>query len=170
MGFAMDDISWTDLSPAEQRVIAVLGAGISTALCDAIALQSLRRAGLIKGSRLTPKAEQLRKAVILTLAKPIRAAGVSSARRWSKDWTSPAASWGAASAYTQENSVSGSSAGRTAIGTVVNTASRAQSAAGAAQILVTREVWHRAQPDLAGSEARAYQLKGFEAPIELYGT
>ena len=48
--------------PAEQRVIAVLGAGISTALCDAIALQSLRRAGLIKGSRLTPKAEQLRKA------------------------------------------------------------------------------------------------------------
>lgn len=94
MGFAMDDISWTDLSPAEQRVIAVLGAGISTALFDAIALQSLRRAGLIKGSRLTPKAEQLRKAVILTLAKPIRAAGASSARRWSKDWTSPAASWG----------------------------------------------------------------------------
>ena len=48
----------------------------------------------------------------------------------------------------------------TAIGTVVNTASRAQSAAGAAQILVTREVWHRAQPDLARSEVMAYQLKG----------
>jgi class 3 adenylate cyclase len=57
----------------------------------------------------------------------------------------------------------------TAIGTVVNTASRAQSAAGAAQILVTREVWHRAQPDLARSEVMAYQLKGFEEPIELYG-
>lgn len=56
----------------------------------------------------------------------------------------------------------------TAIGTVVNTASRAQSAAGADQILVTQEVHRRAASDLAGSQARAYQLKGFEAPIELY--
>jgi adenylate cyclase len=56
----------------------------------------------------------------------------------------------------------------TAIGTVVNTASRAQSAAGADQILVTQEVYQRAQSDLAGSQARAYELKGFEAPIELY--
>ena len=56
----------------------------------------------------------------------------------------------------------------TAIGTVVNTASRAQSAAGADQILVTQEVYRRVQPELAGSQARAYQLKGFEAPIELY--
>jgi len=56
----------------------------------------------------------------------------------------------------------------TAIGTVVNTASRAQSAAGAGQILVTQEVYRRVQPELAGSQARAYQLKGFEAPIELY--
>ncbi|SDT35014.1 adenylate/guanylate cyclase domain-containing protein [Bradyrhizobium canariense] len=56
----------------------------------------------------------------------------------------------------------------TAIGTVVNTASRAQSAAGADQILVTREVCQRAQSDLVGSQARTYQLKGFEAPIALY--
>jgi adenylate cyclase len=56
----------------------------------------------------------------------------------------------------------------TAIGTVVNTASRAQSAAGADQILVTREVYQRAQPELAGSEATSYELKGFKAPVELY--
>ena len=56
----------------------------------------------------------------------------------------------------------------TAIGTVVNTASRAQSAAGADQILVTQEVYRRARSDLAGSQAQAYQLKGFQAPIELY--
>ena len=56
----------------------------------------------------------------------------------------------------------------TAIGTVVNTASRAQSAASADQILVTQEVYRRAQSDLAGSQAKPYQLKGFEAPIELY--
>src|SRR5215218_5159449 len=41
----------------------------------------------------------------------------------------------------------------TAIGTVVNTAARAQSAAGADQILVTGEVYQRAQRELAGSEA-----------------
>jgi adenylate cyclase len=56
----------------------------------------------------------------------------------------------------------------TAIGTVVNTASRAQSAAGADQILVTQEVWRRAQPELLGCEAKSYQLKGFTEPIELY--
>ena len=56
----------------------------------------------------------------------------------------------------------------TAIGNVVNTASRAQSAAGADQILVTREVYQRAQPELAGSEATSYELKGFKAPVELY--
>src|SRR3954452_12569980 len=56
----------------------------------------------------------------------------------------------------------------TAIGTVVNTASRAQSAASADQILVTREVFRRVQPELADSEVNAYQLKGFQAPIELY--
>ena len=56
----------------------------------------------------------------------------------------------------------------TAIGTVVNTASRAQTVADAGQILVTAEVYQRARSDLAGSHAKAYRLKGFEAPIELY--
>jgi adenylate cyclase len=56
----------------------------------------------------------------------------------------------------------------TAIGTVVNTASRAQSAANADQILVTQAVYERAQSDLTDSRAKAYLLKGFDAPIELY--
>src|SRR5205807_4427614 len=56
----------------------------------------------------------------------------------------------------------------TAIGTVVNTASRAQSAADADQILVTEEVYRRARSELSDSHSRAYRLKGFEAPIELY--
>jgi len=56
----------------------------------------------------------------------------------------------------------------TAIGTVVNTASRAQSVAEADQILVTKAVFDRAQPDLKGSSSKAFQLKGFDAPVELY--
>jgi class 3 adenylate cyclase len=56
----------------------------------------------------------------------------------------------------------------TAIGTVVNTASRAQSVAEADQILVTRAVFDRAQPDLKDSPPKAFQLKGFDHPIELY--
>jgi class 3 adenylate cyclase len=56
----------------------------------------------------------------------------------------------------------------TAIGTVVNTASRAQSVADAGQILVTEEVYRRARSDLPDSQAKPYRLKGFEAPIELY--
>jgi class 3 adenylate cyclase len=56
----------------------------------------------------------------------------------------------------------------TAIGTVVNTASRAQSVAEADQILVTRAVFERSQPDLKDSAAKTFQLKGFNAPIELY--
>jgi class 3 adenylate cyclase len=56
----------------------------------------------------------------------------------------------------------------TAIGTVVNTASRAQSVAEADQILVTQAVYERAQPDLMDSRAKPYRLKGFDAPIELY--
>lgn len=56
----------------------------------------------------------------------------------------------------------------TAIGTVVNTASRAQTVADADQILVTEEVYQRARSDLSGSQAKTYRLKGFEAPIELY--
>jgi adenylate cyclase len=56
----------------------------------------------------------------------------------------------------------------TAIGTVVNTASRAQSAAKVGQILVTRAVYERARSDLSDSTASEYQLKGFDKPIELY--
>jgi class 3 adenylate cyclase len=56
----------------------------------------------------------------------------------------------------------------TAIGTVVNTASRAQSVAEPDQILVTQTVYERAQSDLLDSRAKAYRLKGFDAPIELY--
>ena len=56
----------------------------------------------------------------------------------------------------------------TAIGTVVNTASRAQSVAEADQILVTKAVFERSQPDLKDSPAKSFQLKGFNAPIELY--
>jgi adenylate cyclase len=53
----------------------------------------------------------------------------------------------------------------TAIGTVVNTAARAQSVADAGRILVTKAVCDRAP---AEGECREYQLKGFEKPIELY--
>jgi adenylate cyclase len=56
----------------------------------------------------------------------------------------------------------------TAIGTVVNTASRAQSVAEAGQILVTQAVYERARSELSSSKAKAYQLKGFAGPIELY--
>ena len=56
----------------------------------------------------------------------------------------------------------------TAIGTVVNTASRAQSVAEADQILVTEAVYQRARSDLQDSHPRSFQLKGFDAPVELY--
>lgn len=56
----------------------------------------------------------------------------------------------------------------TAIGTVVNTAARAQSVADAGRILVTKAVCERAQSQTADSKGRAYRLKGFEKPIELY--
>jgi adenylate cyclase len=55
----------------------------------------------------------------------------------------------------------------TAIGTVVNTASRAQSAAAGDQILITQAVYNRAHSALSETEAREYQLKGFDAPIQL---
>jgi adenylate cyclase len=58
----------------------------------------------------------------------------------------------------------------TAIGNVVNTASRAQSAASAGEILLTQAVYDRAQPELAGSQGQDYQLKGFDAPTRLYAT
>ena len=56
----------------------------------------------------------------------------------------------------------------TAIGTVVNTASRAQSAAAAGQILLTQSVYERARPELAEARAEDYRLKGFEEPIRLW--
>lgn len=56
----------------------------------------------------------------------------------------------------------------TAIGTVVNTAARAQSAAAAGEILVTEAVYERARADLAGAASRSYELKGFAQPVSLY--
>ncbi len=56
----------------------------------------------------------------------------------------------------------------TAIGTVVNLAARAQSAANAGEILVTQAVYERAQSDLIGSRPKEYQLKGFESLVTLY--
>ena len=58
-------ISWADLNPREQRAIALLGAGMSIELCDSAALVNIRRAGLIRGSCLTPKAEKLRRSAVL---------------------------------------------------------------------------------------------------------
>lgn len=60
----------------------------------------------------------------------------------------------------------------TAIGTVVNAASRAQSVAAGGQILLTQEVYDRVSPglagQLAGSQPQEFRLKGFDAPIKLY--
>ena len=56
----------------------------------------------------------------------------------------------------------------TAIGTVVNLASRAQSAAAAGEILVTQAVYERAGSELAGSRPQQRELKGFEGPTTLY--
>jgi adenylate cyclase len=56
----------------------------------------------------------------------------------------------------------------TAIGTVVNTASRAQSAAETGEILVTKAVFDRTGHDMIVSEGRDYRLKGFDAPVRLY--
>ena len=56
----------------------------------------------------------------------------------------------------------------TAIGTVVNTAARAQSAAGAGQILVTQAVHDRAGCAVLAGQGQEYHLKGFDAPVQLY--
>jgi hypothetical protein len=55
----MDGITWTDLDDEEQRTIAMLMDGVSTDLCDPVALLTLKRIGLIANSQLTPAAEQL---------------------------------------------------------------------------------------------------------------
>lgn len=63
------DISWTDLDSDERRTIAVLGAGLSIELCDPVALQTLRRLGLIIGSHLTAAGHNLRRdAVVKSVA------------------------------------------------------------------------------------------------------
>jgi class 3 adenylate cyclase len=56
----------------------------------------------------------------------------------------------------------------TAIGTVVNRASRAQSAAGAGEILVTQAVRDRVSSALEQSSPQTHSLKGFENPITLW--
>ena len=56
----------------------------------------------------------------------------------------------------------------TAIGTVVNVASRAQSAAAADQILMTAAVREKAAAMLPESAGRDYQLKGIDAPAKLW--
>ena len=56
----------------------------------------------------------------------------------------------------------------TAIGTVVNTAARAQSAAAPGQILVTRAVVDSVDIGLVASAAHEYHLKGFAEAIELF--
>ena len=61
----MDGISWSDLDPDEQRTIAMLGAGVPFALCDSVVILTLARIGLVKGGRLTPAADNLRKTAIL---------------------------------------------------------------------------------------------------------
>jgi class 3 adenylate cyclase len=55
----------------------------------------------------------------------------------------------------------------TAIGTVVNTAARAQSVARGNEILVTGAVRDRVA-ELDASPAQDFQLKGFDAPVTLY--
>jgi len=56
----------------------------------------------------------------------------------------------------------------TAIGTVVNVAARAQSAAAPGAILVTQRVHDRTLELAWTDEGRDYTLKGFEAPVRLY--
>jgi len=55
----MDGISWTDLDPDEQRVVAMLGDGVSIEFCEPVALLTLKRIGLVRGCRLTPAAEKM---------------------------------------------------------------------------------------------------------------
>jgi adenylate cyclase len=56
----------------------------------------------------------------------------------------------------------------TAIGTVVNTAARAQAAAAAGEILITRAARNRIGPLLDEPTARTYALKGYSQPVELF--
>ncbi len=56
----------------------------------------------------------------------------------------------------------------TAIGTVVNMAARAQSAAAAGEILVTEAVRNSMGADLPADLGRFHEIKGFEKPVKLY--
>jgi adenylate cyclase len=56
----------------------------------------------------------------------------------------------------------------TAIGTVVNTAARAQSIAHAGQILITANVRDRCEKDMVCGEGMRFNLRGFAKPVELY--
>jgi adenylate cyclase len=56
----------------------------------------------------------------------------------------------------------------TAIGTVVNIAARAQSAARGGQILVTKTVRDRCEKNIVQGDGSKYSLKGLGTPIELY--
>lgn len=56
----------------------------------------------------------------------------------------------------------------TAIGTVVNTAARAQSVAMPGEILLTRAARDRAAASLDAPVGRSYELKGFTQPVELF--
>jgi hypothetical protein len=60
----MDGISWTDLDADEQRALAMLAQGISPDFCEPVALLTLKRIGMIMGSRLTPAAEHLLAAAV----------------------------------------------------------------------------------------------------------
>jgi hypothetical protein len=55
----MDGLSWDDLDASEQRVMAMLADGVSTELCDLVALMTLRRMELVRIARLTASGEQL---------------------------------------------------------------------------------------------------------------
>jgi adenylate cyclase len=56
----------------------------------------------------------------------------------------------------------------TAIGTVVNTAARAQSVARAGQILITASVRDRCERDMVDRKGARFDLKGLAGPTELY--
>jgi len=60
----MDGLSWDDPDASEQRAIAMLADGVSTDLCDRIALLTLTRIGLIRGPSLTTSGEQLLSAAV----------------------------------------------------------------------------------------------------------
>jgi hypothetical protein len=55
----MDGLSWDDLNASEQRVMAMLADGVSTELCDPMALMTLRRMELVRVARLTASGERL---------------------------------------------------------------------------------------------------------------